>query len=119
MGKSMLLAILLATFLCSTFAAEKVLFGEPAPIAAEGRKAPDSDAAKETTEKSGRQSRVLLFPGNKQDSRTHQNGYLISSPYDTDERYNQAAAAAVAAAEDENRLLNFLPSFGENGMQVI
>lgn len=120
MTSSWLLPILLFTFVCFAMGAEKVLFGEPAPIAAEGRQTPDADAAKDIKEKNGRQSRVFVFPGSKPDSRTHQPAYVVS-PYETDERYSQAAAAAAAAAsniEDENRLLSLLPSFGGNGMQV-
>lgn len=108
--------ILFSVLICSTLAAEKVLFGEPAPISAEGRQTVDSDAAKDVKPKSGRQSRVFTFPGSQQqDSRTHQPAYVISSPFETDERFSHAA---TSGEQDENRLLSLLPSFGENGMQV-
>lgn len=127
MGTLMYLPVLLAALVCSGMAAEKVLFGEPAPISAEGRQATaDADSARDTKAKNGgRQARVFVFPdskpGSQQDSRTHQPAYVISSPYETNERYSPSAAAAVAAAEaadNENRLLSFLPSFGNDGMQV-
>ncbi|GIY13635.1 hypothetical protein CEXT_768021 [Caerostris extrusa] len=41
--------------------AEKVLFGQPAPIAAEGRQIAASDAAKDITPKDGRKARVFTF----------------------------------------------------------
>lgn len=112
----MFLVYLLVALACSAMAAEKVMFGEPSPIAAEGRKQADGDSGKDAKPKvSGRQSRVLVFPGSQQDSRTHQPAYVVSSPYETDERFSQAGSSGL---EDENRLLSLLPGFGDSGMQV-
>ncbi|GIX75877.1 hypothetical protein CDAR_480551 [Caerostris darwini] len=118
MDKRLLIHILLIALIQCAFSAEKVLFGQPAPIAAEGRQIPASDAAKDITPKDGRKARVFTFPGStqNQDSRTHQPAYVISSPYEsTEDRFGGQGSSALA---DENRLLSLLPTFGDNGMQV-
>ncbi|GBN26086.1 hypothetical protein AVEN_255966-1 [Araneus ventricosus] len=113
-----LIFLTLSVFIHSSLSAEKVLFGQPAPITAEARQTPAADAAKEITPKDGRKARVFTFPGatQQQDSRTHQPAYVISSPYEsTEDRFSTAGSSGLS---DENRLLSLLPSFGENGMQV-
>ncbi|KAF8777472.1 hypothetical protein HNY73_014329 [Argiope bruennichi] len=118
MENHFLILMFLSVLIHTSLSAEKVLFGQPAPIAAEGRQAPAEDAAKEITPKNGRKARVFTFPGatQQQDSRTHQPAYVISSPYEsTEDRFSTAGSSGLS---DENRLLSLLPSFGENGMQV-
>ncbi|XP_054724918.1 uncharacterized protein LOC129235233 [Uloborus diversus] len=111
MGTSVYIPFLLALLVLVQAAPEKVMFGEPAPIAAEGRQ--DPEAATETTAKSSRKARVFTFPGSSQDSRTHQPLYVI--PH-TEDRF--ASAASGGGEDDENRLLSLLPTFGNDGMQV-
>ncbi|CAL1263943.1 unnamed protein product [Larinioides sclopetarius] len=118
MENHFLILLTLSVFIHCSLSAEKVLFGQPAPINAEARQAPAADAAKEITPKDGRKARVFTFPGasQQQDSRTHQPAYVISSPYEsTEDRFSTAGSSGLS---DENRLLSLLPSFGENGMQV-
>ncbi|KAG8188345.1 hypothetical protein JTE90_026962 [Oedothorax gibbosus] len=129
MGTSILLPIIFAIFAINSVASqEKVLFGQPSSISAEARQSPASDAAKDTVAKdggSGRKARVFTFPGSsnqqQQDPRTHQPSYVISSPYEAGSPYETTEdrfAAAAASQDENNRLLSFLPTFGDNGMQV-
>ncbi|XP_015905595.3 uncharacterized protein [Parasteatoda tepidariorum] len=119
MKATYILSLISLAVLHTAFSEEKVLFGEPTPIGAEGRQSSSVDAAKEITPKDGRKGRVFTFPGSsqQQDPRTHQPAYVISSPYEeTQDRFSQASSAASAI--DENRLLSLLPTFGSDGMQV-